>query len=53
MIKRRKDAGKCRNKKEKATQTKQDIPKQRKKFYQQLGGGDTKIYQQLEAKKTE
>ena len=84
MIKQRKEAGKCRNKKEKATQQKitlkleeinqKVVPKggrlkgyrqrvkqcrqnrtfqNERKFYQQLGGDDTKTYQQPDAKETE
>ena len=38
--------------KDKTIQTKQDIPKQRKKIYQQQGGDNTKAYQQPHARKT-
>ena len=37
----------------KTIQTKQDIPKNEKIFYQQLGGHDTKTYQQPDVKETE
>ena len=34
-------------------QTKQDIPKNERKYNQQVGGDDTKTYQQPDAKETE
>ena len=37
----------------KTIQTKQGIPKQRKKFYQQVEGDDMKTYQQPDARETE
>ena len=83
MIKQKREAVICGNRKEKATrekiiqleeinqkvlakegrlkistkvktiQTKQDFQNNERKFYQQLGGGDMKTYQQPDAKKTE
>ena len=80
MIRQKKDAGTCRDKKEKATQgkitiqleeinqkvlakegrlkryrqrVKQNKQNSERKFYQQMGGDDTKTYQPLDASETE